>query len=194
MGSTISSSKSSEIINTLHSLLKPFLLRRLKVDVEQSLPPKKEYVLYAPLTERQRSVYSAVVEGGLRRFLIDGKQKAEQERMEQQTQNKENEYMMSEGRKLRKRGKRANYDLDGDDDEYFDKLESGDLDGDKPPERETADLAREYQYRSAGMCGLLETVVPQHDANASHSEASQWPEIAKHRNATSQGLLTSFPI
>ena len=31
-------------------ILTPFLLRRLKTDVEFSLPPKKEILVYAPLT------------------------------------------------------------------------------------------------------------------------------------------------
>jgi ATP-dependent DNA helicase len=53
----------------LHDILRPFLLRRLKADVERSLPPKKEYVLYAPLSRRQREVYDAVVKGSLRRLL-----------------------------------------------------------------------------------------------------------------------------
>jgi ATP-dependent DNA helicase len=33
------------------------------------LPPKKEYVLYAPLSERQREVYDAVVKGSIRGLL-----------------------------------------------------------------------------------------------------------------------------
>jgi ATP-dependent DNA helicase len=53
----------------LHEILRPFLLRRLKVDVERTLPPKKEYVLYAPLSTRQREVYDAVVKGSLRGLL-----------------------------------------------------------------------------------------------------------------------------
>lgn len=57
------------LIHKLHEILRPFLLRRLKVDVERTLPPKKEYVLYAPLTERQREVYDAVVKGCLRGLL-----------------------------------------------------------------------------------------------------------------------------
>lgn len=32
----------AEMIGKLHMLLKPFMLRRLKADVEKSLPPKKE--------------------------------------------------------------------------------------------------------------------------------------------------------
>eukprot|EP00729_Bicosta_minor_P017647 gene17647-27898_t len=35
-----------QIVTKLHSVLKPFLLRRLKTDVELSIPPKKELVLY----------------------------------------------------------------------------------------------------------------------------------------------------
>ena len=34
-------------------ILTPFLLRRLKTDVEYSLPPKKEILVYAPLTQHQ---------------------------------------------------------------------------------------------------------------------------------------------
>ena len=34
-------------------ILTPFLLRRLKTDVEFSLPPKKEILVYAPLTFQQ---------------------------------------------------------------------------------------------------------------------------------------------
>jgi len=74
------------LIHKLHEILRPFLLRRLKADVERTLPPKKEYVLYAPLSARQREVYDAVVKGGLRRLLAgvradeDGRRR-EQERI-----------------------------------------------------------------------------------------------------------------
>ena len=62
-------SRNSTIIHKLHEILRPFLLRRLKVDVERTLPPKKEYVLYAPLGAHQREVYDAVVKGSLRGLL-----------------------------------------------------------------------------------------------------------------------------
>ncbi|KAH9009313.1 SNF2-family ATP dependent chromatin remodeling factor snf21 [Lactarius hengduanensis] len=65
----LAESGNTVLIHKLHEILRPFLLRRLKVDVERSLPPKKEYVLYAPLTERQREVYDAVVKGCLRGML-----------------------------------------------------------------------------------------------------------------------------
>lgn len=38
----------------LHAVLKPFLLRRVKDDVEASLPGKMEILLYAPMTDAQR--------------------------------------------------------------------------------------------------------------------------------------------
>ena len=44
----------------------------MKVDVELNLPPKKEYVLYCPLSMRQREAYDKVLDGGLRSWLIKG--------------------------------------------------------------------------------------------------------------------------
>ena len=43
-----------QVITKLHSILKPFLLRRVKSDVENSLPGKKEFVLYAQMTQQQQ--------------------------------------------------------------------------------------------------------------------------------------------
>lgn len=34
------------LVERLHSVLRPFLLRRLKADVEKQLPQKHEHVLY----------------------------------------------------------------------------------------------------------------------------------------------------
>lgn len=42
-------------------ILTPFLLRRLKTDVEFSLPPKKEILVYAPLTRFQVHEPTALV-------------------------------------------------------------------------------------------------------------------------------------
>ena len=41
-------------MSKLHAILRPFLLRRLKADVETSLPAKAEVVLYAGMSELQR--------------------------------------------------------------------------------------------------------------------------------------------
>ncbi|KAL1409604.1 putative ATPase [Vanrija albida] len=63
----------SSVVQSLHAILKPFLLRRLKVDVEKDLPPKKEYLLYAPLTAPQKNMYQAIVGGDIRDYLIKKK-------------------------------------------------------------------------------------------------------------------------
>jgi len=45
-----------EVIEKLHKVLRPFLLRRLKSEVEANLPPKKETKLFIGLTPMQKEV------------------------------------------------------------------------------------------------------------------------------------------
>ena len=49
------------MISQLHKLLRPFVLRRLKADVERSMPPKTETILFASLTKCQRDVYKSLL-------------------------------------------------------------------------------------------------------------------------------------
>lgn len=49
--------KKNEIVHQLHAVLRPFLIRRLKSEVEHSLPPKKETVLFTKLTDMQLGLY-----------------------------------------------------------------------------------------------------------------------------------------
>ena len=44
-------------ISRLHLILKPFMLRRIKKDVENELTDKVEVLLYCPLTLRQKLLY-----------------------------------------------------------------------------------------------------------------------------------------
>ncbi|XP_021749015.1 protein PHOTOPERIOD-INDEPENDENT EARLY FLOWERING 1-like isoform X1 [Chenopodium quinoa] len=46
-----------EVIDRLHNVLRPFILRRLKRDVEKQLPMKHEHVIYCRLSKRQRNLY-----------------------------------------------------------------------------------------------------------------------------------------
>lgn len=46
----------------LHKLLKPYLLRRVKEDVEKSLPPKEETIIEVELTAVQKQWYRAIYE------------------------------------------------------------------------------------------------------------------------------------
>lgn len=50
-------------------ILTPFLLRRLKSDVTLEVPPKKEIVVYAPLTPKQELFYTAVVNKSIAKML-----------------------------------------------------------------------------------------------------------------------------
>ncbi|KAJ1918184.1 chromatin remodeling complex Adenosinetriphosphatase [Mycoemilia scoparia] len=50
------------MVQQLHKVLQPFLLRRVKRDVEHSLLPKKEINLYTGLTDMQRQWYRRIIE------------------------------------------------------------------------------------------------------------------------------------
>ena len=50
-----------QIISSLHSILRPFLLRRLKKDVEKQLPEKIEHVVYCELSRRQKYLYDEYI-------------------------------------------------------------------------------------------------------------------------------------
>jgi superfamily II DNA/RNA helicase len=49
------------VIEKLHKILRPFLLRRLKSDVEKTLPPKKETKLYIGLSKMQKQWYERIL-------------------------------------------------------------------------------------------------------------------------------------
>ena len=53
------------IINRLHQVLRPFLLRRMKSEVESQLPGKAEYVLKCELTCMQKLMYKQIQGQGL---------------------------------------------------------------------------------------------------------------------------------
>ncbi|XP_023373132.1 probable global transcription activator SNF2L1 isoform X3 [Otolemur garnettii] len=50
-----------KLVERLHAVLKPFLLRRIKTDVEKSLPPKKEVKIYLGLSKMQREWYTKIL-------------------------------------------------------------------------------------------------------------------------------------
>ncbi|XP_073296404.1 ATP-dependent DNA helicase DDM1-like [Primulina huaijiensis] len=51
----------AQVVAKLHAILRPFLLRRMKADVEHMLPLKKEIILYATLTEHQKNFQDHLV-------------------------------------------------------------------------------------------------------------------------------------
>ncbi|KAH9113785.1 hypothetical protein AeMF1_012062 [Aphanomyces euteiches] len=50
-----------QMITQLHRILRPFMLRRLKADVEKSLPPKKETLLFVGMTPMQKALYKSLL-------------------------------------------------------------------------------------------------------------------------------------
>ena len=56
-------------------ILTPFLLRRLKTDVEFSLPPKKEVLVYAPLTSIQQKYYTSLLDRTIFELVREGRER-----------------------------------------------------------------------------------------------------------------------
>ncbi|KAK7501203.1 hypothetical protein BaRGS_00007688 [Batillaria attramentaria] len=61
------------IIRRLHKVLRPFLLRRLKKEVESQLPDKVEYVIKCDMSALQRLIYNHMQTKGV--LLTDGSEK-----------------------------------------------------------------------------------------------------------------------
>lgn len=51
----------NKLISQLHKILRPFMLRRLKVDVEKSLPPKHETILFTGMSAMQKKLYRDIL-------------------------------------------------------------------------------------------------------------------------------------
>ena len=147
--------------------------------MEFNLPPKKEYVLYAPLSIRQREAYDRVLDGGLRKWLIHGGTGGDDVVKDTGVQDEENKTNVDEslldkdeddededGEKAQKprmskrsiKGGRKSYNVDGDDDEYFEMLEQGHFDErglkivktKEEEQAEEAQIGREHQARAKG--------------------------------------------
>ena len=60
-GEVLAAEKSNQIVSKLHRILSPFMMRRLKTQVEKSMPKKKEIVLYVPMTPSQKQMYDMIL-------------------------------------------------------------------------------------------------------------------------------------
>lgn len=150
--------------------------------MEGLLPPKKEYVIYAPLSVRQRDLYDEIVEGRIRRFLLA-------KGIEDPSAEKKDEVDVNAPRQLRG-GKRRRYDLDGSDDEYFERMEKGE-EGTRKKEDEVAELGRQYQLRESG------TWSRNYAGRCSrwiNSQGRQQHAPSKHGDATAQGMFASAVV
>uniref|UniRef100_A0ACD5X3N5 Uncharacterized protein n=1 Tax=Avena sativa TaxID=4498 RepID=A0ACD5X3N5_AVESA len=57
------------VVSKLHAILRPFLLRRMKEDVELTLPRKKEIIIYANMTEHQKQIQNHLIEKTFDEYL-----------------------------------------------------------------------------------------------------------------------------
>ncbi|KAG7088716.1 hypothetical protein E1B28_012684 [Marasmius oreades] len=175
---TLGTKRTDELVYSLHAILKPFILRRLKADVESNLPPKKEYVLYAPLSVAQRDAYDKVLDGTLRSYLMKGAQ-------EKASAPPEEKMAVDNDapRRLRKRNisqaKRA-YAVDGDDDEYFEKLAKGELDSvvDRSLDTKSESYQQQVVRKKVNNMKLQNTVMQLRKV-CSHPFLFDWPVDAK---------------
>ncbi|UYV80458.1 SMARCA5 [Cordylochernes scorpioides] len=62
-----------KVIKRIHRILKPFLLRRLKTEVEKTLPPKKEVKIYAGIGALQKQIYKRILLNELEVVNSEGK-------------------------------------------------------------------------------------------------------------------------
>ncbi len=60
------------LIKRLHTIMRPFLLRRLKKDVEKQLPGKHEHVVMCPLSRRQLHLYEEFMARSSTRAALQG--------------------------------------------------------------------------------------------------------------------------
>lgn len=70
----IQQERQGNILSTLHQVLTPFLLRRVKADVDLAIPGKKELLVYCPMTSWQTDFYKATVNKTLAEVLGDKEQ------------------------------------------------------------------------------------------------------------------------
>ncbi|XP_017778534.1 PREDICTED: chromatin-remodeling complex ATPase chain Iswi isoform X2 [Nicrophorus vespilloides] len=70
----------NSLVERLHAVLKPFLLRRLKSEVEKRLKPKKEVKVYVGLSKMQREWYTKVLMKDI--DIVNGAGKVEKMRLQ----------------------------------------------------------------------------------------------------------------
>ncbi|ORY32001.1 SNF2 family N-terminal domain-domain-containing protein [Naematelia encephala] len=181
----------SSIVSSLHAILKPFLLRRLKVDVEKDLPPKKEYLLYAPLTQQQKDIYQAIVSRQIRQYLVDKKSGTSQEAVPEVKE----ETILDEtpGKKTRKQARKS-YKIEENDSRYLRELE---LRRDEPAvvkEKSAAEIGREWAHKQATKHVNnmhLQNLVMQLRKISSHPFLFDWPSDPSGQLVVNEDLVNA---
>lgn len=61
----------NNVISTIHRVLAPFMLRRLKKEVLTDLVPKKDVIVYCPMSKIQKSLYASVIDGNIKKLCME---------------------------------------------------------------------------------------------------------------------------
>lgn len=85
MNGKLEADSEESLVESLHEILRPFVLRRQKIDVAISLPPKRENIIYTSLTPLQADLYSHILTGDARDWVVE-RIKEDLPRQEEQTQ------------------------------------------------------------------------------------------------------------
>lgn len=161
---------------------------------------------------RQREAYDRVLDGGLRRWLIHGGAggaevskeedpvEIEEEREDDTQGSKEAEKWTS---KRRKTGRKS-YAIDGDDDEYFDMLEKGEIDqwgvkqkvSKEEEEAEEARIGREHQQRAKGLSFYFYSLQVNffNEFFTVLSPEGEQHETSKRSDAASESVFPPIPV
>jgi|EP00970_Alexandrium_tamarense_P014684 ATP-dependent DNA helicase len=67
----VAEQRQNQTVSKLHDILRPFLLRRIKMDVLTDMPPKKEVVVYAGMSKLQAGYAQMIEQGVLRDMLLN---------------------------------------------------------------------------------------------------------------------------
>jgi SNF2 family DNA or RNA helicase len=65
------STKNDDLISRLHGIIRPFVLRRLKKDVEKQMPGKYEHIVKCHLSRRQVRKLQPIFESTISIFPIE---------------------------------------------------------------------------------------------------------------------------
>jgi ATP-dependent DNA helicase len=93
--------RKNKTVSKLHEILRPFLLRRVKIDVLSEMPPKKEVVVYSGMSKLQQGYASLIDKGVLRDELIrqgieDGRTLSQTNKMMNHRKNVNHPFMFGE--------------------------------------------------------------------------------------------------
>ncbi|RZC40259.1 lymphoid-specific helicase-like, partial [Asbolus verrucosus] len=78
----------TKIISTIHKVLAPFMLRREKKYVLTDIIPKKEMIIYCPLTDLQKYIYRAILKQDVDKLLMRKPEEPENPMVDLQAQDR----------------------------------------------------------------------------------------------------------